>query len=81
MRDCDAVTPDPDEPADAFTAMFAATTSGWTGGDGTFSVPLASGETAWLFGDTFLGGLTPTGGRDQPYPDVRNTLVVQDDSA
>ena len=39
VRDCEAVTPDPDEPADAFTAMFAGTTSGWTGGDGTFSVP------------------------------------------
>jgi hypothetical protein len=80
VRDCDPVTPEDGEPAAAFTEMFAAARLGWTGGDGTFSLRLPSGETAWLFGDTFLGGLTTIGGRDQPYPDVRNTLVVQDAS-
>ncbi len=59
--------------------MFAATTTGWTGADGTFSLRLPDGDTAWLFGDTFLAGLTGAGGRDQPFPDVRNTVVVQDD--
>ena len=57
--------------------MFADATTGWTGGDGTLSVVLPTGETAWLFGDTFLGGLTADGGRDQMYPDVSNTVVVQ----
>jgi hypothetical protein len=28
---------------------------GWLGGDGAFSVPLASGRSVWLFGDTFVG--------------------------
>ena len=28
---------------------------GWLGGDGAYSVPLARGETLWLFGDTFVG--------------------------
>jgi hypothetical protein len=77
LEDCGPEIPEDDAPAAGFTAMFAATTTGWTGGDGTFSVRLPSGETVWLFGDTFLGGLTDGGGRDQPYPDVRNTAVLQ----
>ncbi|HEX8123399.1 MAG TPA: hypothetical protein VF549_19255 [Solirubrobacteraceae bacterium] len=77
IEDCGPEIADNDAPAAAFTSMFAATTSGWTGGDGTFSARLPSGETLWLFGDTFLGGLTGGGGRDRPFPDVRNTAVVQ----
>ena len=77
VTDCAPDIPADDAPATDFTEMFAATETGWTGADGTFSVRLPSGDTAWLFGDTFLGGLTALGGRDQPYPDVRNTAVVQ----
>jgi hypothetical protein len=43
-------------PASAFTQLFAASRQGWTGGDGTFSVRLPDGRTAWLFGDSFVGG-------------------------
>ena len=56
--------------------MFADATGGWTGGDATFSAPLPDGRTAWLFGDTFIGGLTTAGGRDKPFPDIRNSLVA-----
>jgi hypothetical protein len=59
--------------------MFAATRTGWTGGDATFSIALPNGSTAWWFGDSFLGGITLLGGRDQPYPDIRNAVVVQGD--
>src|SRR5207244_1521048 len=37
-----------------FTA-YGNTGEGWTGADGTYSVPLPDGRTAWLFSDTFLG--------------------------
>jgi hypothetical protein len=79
IEDCGVIVAADDDPAEAFTAMFAQTTKGWTGGDATFSVELPDGRTAWVFGDTFLGGLTEGGGRDRLYPDVRNSIVVQDD--
>ena len=77
VTDCEPDIPAATAPAEEFTSMFAATETGWTGGDGTFSVELPDGTTAWWFGDTFLGGLTSLDGRDQPYPDVRNTAVLQ----
>jgi CARDB len=79
IEDCDPIPPPDDAPAAAFTAMFAATTRGWTGGDGTFSVRLPGGDTAWLFGDSFVGGLDGAGGREPGPFGGRNLAVVQDD--
>src|SRR3954452_17100131 len=44
---------------------------GWTGGDATWSVRLPDGRTAWLFGDTYLGGRGPGASF------VRHSLVVE----
>ena len=79
IADCDPAIPEDDAPAGEFSSMFAATTSGWTGGDGTFSVRLPGGDTAWLFGDSFIGGLNEAGGRDPGPFGGRNLVVVQDD--
>jgi hypothetical protein len=79
VEDCGPAIPADDAPASAFTAMFAATTTGWTGADATFSVRLPDGDDAWFFGDTFLAGLTEDGGRKDPYPYIRNSVVVQGD--
>jgi len=63
---------------DALTAEFAAMTgTGWTGGDASLSARLPDGRTAWLFGDTFIGGVDATGRRDRSAPLVRNSIVVQ----
>jgi hypothetical protein len=51
---------------------------GWTGGDGAFSVRLDDGRTAWIFGDSFIGGVLPDGSRSPDWHMVRNTVVVQD---
>lgn len=56
----------------------------WTGGDGTYSVPLPNGELLWIFSDTFLGRVNPDGSRspvieeggDTPF--LNNTFIVQD---
>jgi hypothetical protein len=62
----------------ALTARFAAMTgTGWTGGDASLSVRLPDGRTAWLFGDTFIGGVDTAGRRDPATPLVRNSIVVQ----
>jgi hypothetical protein len=37
------------------------TSGGWSGGDGAQSVQLPAGDTAWFFGDTYLGGISPDG--------------------
>lgn len=51
----------------------------FTGGDGTYSVPLTDGRTAWLFGDSFVGGVQPDGSRSHdPTTFVRNSIVFQD---
>lgn len=54
---------------------------GWTGGDGTLSVPLPDGRVAWVFSDTFLGTVNPDGSRPRTTPMVNNVLVVQDGAA
>lgn len=78
IEDCDPATPEDHAPAAAFTAMFAATTRGWTGGDGTFSVRLPGGDTAWLFGDSFIAGLSGPGREPGPFGG-RNLAVIQDE--
>lgn len=67
----------PAEPDSFHNALFTRRDGGWTGGDGTRSVPLPDGRILWLFGDTFLGRLRPDGGRDDSTPMVRNTFVIQ----
>ena len=49
----------------------------WTGGDGTYSVPLPDGRTLWMFGDTFLGTVNRDRSRaNQGF--VHNSWVVQE---
>jgi hypothetical protein len=65
------------EPAPEFDRLFQRTGDGWTGGDGTLSVALPDGRTAWLFGDTLLGTVRPDQTRAKNTPFIRNSLVVQ----
>ncbi|MCJ8499165.1 DUF5005 domain-containing protein [Desulfatitalea alkaliphila] len=69
------------QPAADFESRFHTGEGGWTGGDGTLSVPLPDGRTVWLFGDSFLGTVAPDGSRGKDAPFVRNCLLVQDGSA
>ena len=64
-------------PASEFDRLFDRRDGGWTGGDGTLSVPLADGRNVWMFGDSFLGVVTPEGTRPQDVPFIHNCLVVQ----
>jgi hypothetical protein len=57
--------------------MWARSGDGWTGGDGATSVGLPDGRTLWLFGDSFLGTVTPYGSRSTDTPMVRDAAVVQ----
>jgi len=52
-------------------------TSGWSGADGTFSVPLSDGRTVWLFGDTFIGDVSPCGKRAEGTVIVNSTIAIQ----
>lgn len=53
----------------ALTAQFAAMSGpGWTGGDAAWSARLPGNRTAWLFGDTLLGGRLA----------ARNGMVVEE---
>jgi len=72
------------EPADDWTALFDRT-SGWTGADGIYSIPLAGADTPgsadgnrtlWVFGDTFVGEVNPDGERQPGTVLVNNTLAM-----
>ncbi len=64
---------------DHFTGLFMGECGGFTGSDGTYSVLLPDGRTAWIFGDTFIGGVNPDNTRQQQDPIyIRNSVVVQD---
>ena len=59
-----------------FTEYFRRT-SGWTASDGTISVPLPSGKTIWLMGDSYIDNFIPA---DTTIPclfQVRNSMMVQ----
>lgn len=93
--------PDPDTPCAptralltpdlAVTEKFRAyaddntTLEDWTGGDGTWSVPLPDGRTLWTFADSFLGRVNPPDdGHSGTWRDpdgmyfVRNAGLLQD---
>lgn len=56
-------------------------TSGvWSGGDGTASVPLPDGGVAWLFSDTYLGGVNADATRASNSTMINNSMVVQSTS-
>jgi len=52
-------------------------TTGWTGGDATYSVKLPNGKHLWMFGDTFIDQVSIDGTRPT-FKLINNSLVVQD---
>lgn len=67
-------------PDSVYDQIFFPKGESFTGGDGTYSVPLPDGRTVWIFGDSFIGHVTPELKRQktEPVSLVRNTLVVID---
>ena len=60
------------------------TRAGWNGGDAALSVPLPSGRNLWLFGDSFVTRVSPSGQR-LPDPTGRTLslgtfIAVHDDA-
>ncbi len=49
--------------------------SGWTGGDGAYSVPLGDGRILWLFGDSFIGQVKA--GRRVDSQLINNAAAIQ----
>ena len=60
-----------------FTEYFRRT-SGWTASDGTISVPLPSGKTIWLMGDSYIDNYNPANNTIPCLFQVRNSMLVQD---
>lgn len=50
--------------------------SGWTGADGTYSLPYGEDATLWGFSDTFFGQVE-NGRRLKPFRFVNNSFVLQ----
>ncbi|SPE50558.1 conserved hypothetical protein [Verrucomicrobia bacterium] len=58
-----------------FTEAFRRT-SGWTAGDGAFSVPLSDGRVMWLFGDSHVDDLDKASGTVPCLFQVRNAALL-----
>ncbi|HTW58831.1 MAG TPA: DUF5005 domain-containing protein [Terriglobales bacterium] len=55
---------------------------GWTGGDGTFSLPLPDGNNLWMWSDSYIGTVDPTTRLRQDYLlTAHNSLTVLNQSA
>ncbi|MBK7425566.1 MAG: DUF5005 domain-containing protein [Saprospiraceae bacterium] len=61
----------------ALNNLFTRFGGGWTGADGTLSVPLPDGKTLWIFGDTFMGTVRQDRSR-APSGLINNTFAIQD---
>lgn len=51
--------------------------TGWTGGDATYSVSLGEDRRVWLFGDSFIDQVNPNGSRPS-FKLINNSLVLQE---
>jgi len=51
--------------------------TGWTGADGTYSVPLSDGRTLWLFGDTLIDSVLPSGAHSGKTLMINNSIALQ----
>jgi hypothetical protein len=67
------------QPAPEYESAFHRT-SGWTGADGTYSYPLANGQTLWGFSDTFFGEVVD-GARQNKFRFLHNSTALQEGSA
>lgn len=64
-------------PDNFFNVLFTRYEGGWTGGDGTYSVPLPDGRNLWLFGDSFVDPVNPDRTRPSNSRLVHNSFVIQ----
>lgn len=48
---------------------------GWLGADGAYSVPIGSGQSLWIFADTFVGPSSATS-RTQSTGFIHNTIAI-----
>ena len=51
--------------------------TGWTGGDATYSVDLLNGKTLWMFGDTFINQVSEDRSRPS-FNLINNSVVLQE---
>jgi hypothetical protein len=71
----------PDRAFDTLFETYGDSGKGWTGSDGTYSVPLPDGRVIWLFSDTFLGTVEPNHHRPPGTPMIHNSAIIQDGTA
>ena len=65
------------EPDPVYRDLLGLRTNGWLGSDVGESIVLSQTKTLWLFGDTFIGGLS-NGMRVPPVRMVNSTIAIQD---
>ncbi len=81
LAGCSQLAPGAGQPDAALDQRWTPAGPGWAGGDATYSVALPDGRTVWIFGDTFIGAVSPDRQRGPGTAMVRNAAVVEDRGA
>ena len=69
-------------PDSSFDQFFQQNGPGWTGADGTFSIPLPDGTNLWMWADSFIGSVNPlTRLRASYLITAHNSLTIQNQEA
>src|ERR1700692_2627098 len=64
-----------DSTFDAYTTQNG---PGWTGADGTYSLPLPDGTNLWMWSDSYIGNVDPTTRLRKSYIfTAHNSLTIQ----
>jgi len=73
--------PNPATMDTTFDTFFQQNGPGWTGADGTYSLPLPDGTNLWYWSDSFIGTVNPTTRmRSSDLFQAHNSLTIQNQS-
>jgi hypothetical protein len=70
-----AGTPAPSSPPAPTSSGYFPYQQGWLGADGAYSVPIGTGQSLWIFADTFVGASSATS-RSQAAAMIHNTIAI-----
>jgi len=69
------VTQEPASPTAPTSSGYFPYQQGWLGADGAYSIPIGTGQSLWIFADTFVGPSTATS-RTQATGFIHNSIAI-----
>jgi hypothetical protein len=69
------VTTSPTSPSTPTSSGYFPYQQGWLGADGAYSIPIGTGQSLWIFADTFVGAANATS-RTQANGFIHNSIAI-----